>query len=129
MASSLTALPTGVHSSGAQFDEFYARFKTAVAKHDKRRLERMMASDFEFLRAAHVAPAQVFTALDEHNEQQWRSLQLAVQRGAPVAQDYENHPARLLWCTPNQVIYNCYVVFEQDRSGRWRWKGFVMPEK
>jgi hypothetical protein len=129
MTSGQSAPPLQQQSSNRHFDEFYAKFKTAVATQDKRRLQQMMASNFEFLRAADVAPADVFKALDQNNQQQWRNLELAVQRGSPVAQNYENHPARLLWCTPIQVIYNCYVVFQKDTAGRWRWKGFVMPEK
>jgi hypothetical protein len=129
MISGQPAFSLHQQSDGGHFDEFYAKFKTAVANQDKQRLEPMMTSNFEFLRAADVTPANVFRALDQNNEQQWRNLQLAVQRGAPVAQNYGSHPARLLWCTPSQVIYNCHVVFEKDSSGRWKWKGFVMPEQ
>ena len=129
MISSQPAFSLQQPSHGGQFDEFYAKFKTAVAKQDKARLQRMMASNFAFLRATDVAPTDVFRALEQNNQQQWGNLQLAVQRGVPVAQKYGNHPARLLWCTPSQVIYNCYVVFEKDSSGRWKWRGFVMPEK
>jgi hypothetical protein len=116
-------------SSGSDFSEFYANFKTAIANHDKQQLQRMMASDFEFWRATNVAPANVFRALDQNNGQQWKNLQLAVLRGTPVVQNFGDHPARVLWCTPTQVIYNCYVVFEKDNSGRWRWRRFVTPQK
>jgi hypothetical protein len=125
----IPAIPSHAQSAGAKFDQFYASFKAAVAHRDKRRLQRMMASNFEFFRAADVAPTDVFRALDQNNQQQWRNLQLAIQQGAPVAQNYRDHSARLLWCTPSQVIYNCYVVFQKDSFGCWKWKGFVMPQK
>jgi hypothetical protein len=129
MTLSQLAPPLQRQSADGHFEEFYAKFKTAVTNRDEGRLQRMMDPNFEFLRAASVAPADLFRALDQNNQQQWRNLQLAIQRGVPVAQNYGDHPARLLWCTPSQVIYNCYVVFEKDGSGRWKWKGFVMPEK
>jgi hypothetical protein len=129
MASILPAVRSDAQFTGAQFDAFYASFRAAVTNRDENRLQRMMASHFEFLRAANVVPADVFRALDQDNGQLWKNLQLAMQRGVPVAQSYRNHPARLVSCTPNQVIYNCYIVFEEGRSGRWKWKGFVMPQK
>jgi hypothetical protein len=116
-------------SGSSDFGKFYANFKAAVANHDKQRLQRMMAPHFEFLKAANVAPADVFRALDQNNGQQWKNLQRAVLQGTPTAQNYGDHPARVLWCAPTQVIYNCYVVFEKDNSARWKWLGFVMPQK
>jgi hypothetical protein len=129
IASFLPLVRSQAQPTAAQFYEFYASFRAAVTNRDETRLQRMMASHFEFLRAANIRPADVFRALDQNNGQQWKNLQLAVQRGVPGAQSYGNHPARVLSCTPNQVIYNCYIVFEENNSGLWKWKGFVMPQK
>lgn len=43
MTSSQPSFPLQQESGGGYFDEFYAKFKTAVANLDKQRLERMMA--------------------------------------------------------------------------------------
>src|ERR1700739_974153 len=116
MTASQPAAPLQRQSGGRHFGEVYARFKTAVANHDTGQLQQMMASNFEFLGAVKVAPADVFGALDQDSQQQWKNLQSAVQHGEPVQQNYGNHLARPLWCTPSQVIYDCYIVFEKDSS-------------
>src|SRR5262249_13690100 len=112
------------------FDSFYAKFKTAVANQDQAALQGMMSTHFDFWTSKKVGPGDVFQALADNNNQQWTNLQTGVQQGGtPVNQPYMNRPARLLQCTPTQVIYNCYIVFQKDSANHWRWKGMVMPQK
>lgn len=116
-------------SSPERFDSFYSRFKQAVAQRDSAALQQMMSTSFDFLTTANVSPLTVFTSLDSNNGQLWLNLQTATQQATPVLDEYADHPAQLLWCTPTQTIYNCYVVFQKNKSSQWRWRGFVMPEK
>ena len=116
-------------TTAAKFDSFYSKFTTAVASRDTQTLQQMMANDFEFFTTKHASPAEVFQGLAVDGGLQWGNLQSAVQGDAPVIQKYHGKASRLVTCTPTQVIYNCFVVFQQDNAGRWRWKGMVMPEK
>ncbi len=117
--------------AGAQekFNSFYARFKQAVAQKDTATLQQVMSPHFDFLTTANVSPSTVFTALDSNNAQLWINLQTAIQQATPVLDEYADQPAQLLWCTPTETIYNCYIVFQKNKSGHWRWRGFVMPQK
>lgn len=117
-------------NQSSDFDAFFAKFKQAVAAKDTATLSTMMTPSFNFLRAKSVPQAEVFKALDLNNGQQWTNLQQSVQ-GKPVAYHPKNSsaPTKVLPCTPNETIYNCLVVFQQDSHHQWRWKSMIMPEK
>ncbi len=125
----LFALTSSQASAQDKFNSFYSRFKQAVAQKDSATLQQMMSPRFDFLTSANVPPSTVFSGLDSNNAELWSNLQTAVQQATPVLDEYADQPAQLLWCTPTESIYNCYVVFQKNKSGQWRWRGFVMPQK
>jgi len=125
----LVATLAGSQSAPESFDSFYSRFKNAVAQKDEAALQKMMTPRFDFLITPNVSPSTAFNAMDDDNGQLWTNLQTAIQQGSPSSQAYGGKPSRLLWCTPSEVIYNCYVVFQKDKSNAWRWRAFVMPQK
>jgi hypothetical protein len=116
-------------SGQEKFSSFYARFNQAVAQKDTATLQQMMSPRFDFLTTANVDPSTVFAALDSNNAQLWTNLQTATQQASPVLDEYADQPAQLLWCTPTETIYNCYVVFQKNKNNKWRWRAFVMPQK
>lgn len=122
-------LASSVATAQPKFSAFYDRFKQAVAEKDSTTLQQMMSPRFDFLLTANVPPSTVFTALDSNNGQLWTNLQTSIQQATPVLDEYAEQPAQILWCTPTETIYNCYVVFQKNKSGQWRWRGFVMPQK
>ncbi len=125
----LFALTSSQASAQDKFNSFYSRFKQAVAQKDSATLQQMMSPRFDFLTSANVPSSTVFSGLDSNNAELWSNLQTAVQQATPVLDEYADQPAQLLWCTPTESIYNCYVVFQKNKSGQWRWRGFVMPQK
>jgi len=116
-------------SGQEKFSSFYARFNQAVVQKDTATLQQMMSPRFDFLTTANVDPSTVFAALDSNNAQLWTNLQTATQQASPVLDEYADQPAQLLWCTPTETIYNCYVVFQKNKNNKWRWRAFVMPQK
>jgi len=125
----LPSLGAGGQSNQGQFDAFFASFKAAVASKDSVTLEKLMAAEFDYFQAHKVAPADVFKSLDAQNGQQWANLQSAVQNQPVKFKDgYGGKPARALQCTPTNVIYRCYVVFQQDTQHHWKWKAMIMPQ-
>ena len=112
-----------------KFDSFYSHFAQAVAQKDTATLQQLMSKHFDFLTTANVPAETVFTTLDSNSGQLWQNLQTATHQATPVLDEYADQPAQLLWCTPTETIYNCYVVFQKNKSGHWRWRGFVMPQK
>lgn len=114
----------------SDFDTFYKTFQSAVQQRDTGTLADLMSSNFDFIFSSNVPPAAVFNGLTSNGAQQWDNLQQAVQ-GTPApyrgSGPYKN--ARVLQCTPNEVIYNCLVVFKKDGQGRWRWRAMVMPTR
>jgi hypothetical protein len=122
-------LPASSVSAQEKFNSFYNRFKQAVAQKDRATLQQMMSPRFDFLTTANVSPSNVFRGLDSNNAQLWTNLQTAIRQATPVLDEYADQPAQLLWCTPTETIYNCYVVFQKHKSGHWRWRAFVMPQK
>jgi hypothetical protein len=112
------------------FSPFFAKFKAAVAQKDTATLTTLMAPAFDFVRAQNVPPTDVFKGLDANDGLQWTNLQQSVQRQpAPYHFQGSNAPARVLQCTPTDVIYSCLVVFQQDSHHRWRWKSMIMPTR
>ncbi|MGH9509453.1 MAG: hypothetical protein ACRD2M_05920, partial [Terriglobales bacterium] len=107
-----------------------AGFRAAVAQKDEASLRKVMAPDFSFIRGTNVSWDKVFQGLAADQGRQWANLQQSVQ-GQPVVVESRNQepPTRVLRCTPTDVIYNCLVVFTQDRSGTWRWQGMIMPTR
>jgi hypothetical protein len=125
IAASLMTL--SAHSqSPREFDSFFSRFKTAVMSADTLSLPYLMAHDFDFMGTTNVSPSDVFKGLGSG---QWMNLQSAVQSRVFVSQTYKGKPARFLRCTPLTAYNNCYVVFQTDNSGHWRWRAMIMPEK
>jgi hypothetical protein len=116
--------------SQQDFDVFFAKFKHAVAQKDSATLTTLMMPGFNFIRGQAVSPSDVFKGLDADGGLQWANLQQSVQ-GQPVPYHLEdsNTPTRLLQCTPTEIIYSCVVIFQQDTSHRWRWKGMIMPTR
>ena len=111
-----------------EFDTFFDMFKTAVARKDTGTLVRLMALNFDFIRATNVPPGAVFSGLNADNDRQWLNLQQAAQ-ATPVPYEgggpYKN--SRVLRCTPMEAGSNCLVIFKKDSSHRWRWRAMVMP--
>jgi len=122
-------LTSSAATAQQKFSAFYDHFKQAVARKDTATLQQMMSPRFDFLTTANVDSSTVFSALDSNNAQLWTNLQTATRQASPVLDEYADQPAQLLWCTPTETIYNCYVVFQKNKSGHWRWRGFVMPQK
>ena len=114
----------------SDFNTFFDVFKTAVIQRDTVTLTKLMASSFNFIHAVNVRRADVFEGLDSDNGQQWTNLQQAVQ-GTPVTYNgdgpYKN--SRMLQCVPNQMIYECLVVFQKDSQNLWQWKAMAMPTR
>jgi len=123
------ALLVGQNST-SDFNTFFDMFKTAVAQKDTVTIKKLMASRFNFIHAVNVRRADVFEGLDSDNGQQWTNLQQAVQ-GTPVTYNgdgpYKN--SRMLQCVPNQMIYECLVVFQKDSQNLWQWKAMAMPTR
>ena len=113
-------------SSESPFSDFFSKFKAAVMAGNTNRLQDLMAQDFDYMGTANATPSTVFKDLSSG---QWINLQLAVQAQAVTSQTYKDKPARLLKCTPATAYSKCYVVFQTDSSGNWRWKAMIMPEK
>ena len=91
----------------------------------------MMAPDFSFIRATNVSWNTVFEGLAAEKGRQWANLQQAVQGEViiPTPAGKDERPKRVLRCTPTDVIYNCLVMFEQDKQNTWRWTGMIMPTR
>jgi hypothetical protein len=113
--------------SSSQFDSFFAKFKFSVMSADTYTLQNLMSSSFDYMGTENTVPTDVFKGLQGGNG--WDNLQSAVQKKAFVNQDFDGKPARLLRCTPDSPTNNCYIVFQTDSSGHWRWSAMVMPEK
>jgi hypothetical protein len=126
IAASLITL-SAQSQSPREFDSFFSRFKPAVMSADTLQLQDLMAHDFDFMGTTSVSPSDVFKGLSSSG--QWTNLQSAVQSRVFISQTYKGKPARILRCTPLTVDNNCYVVFQTDNSGHWRWKAMVMPPK
>jgi hypothetical protein len=130
-AAVLLTLPApAADQNDAHFDTFYAAFKSAVAQKDEAGLRKLMAPDFNFIRGTNVSWDKVFEGLAADNGRQWANLQQAV-KGEPVVVETKDPqpPTRVVRCTPTDVIYNCLVVFTQERSGNWKWQGMIMPPR
>jgi len=113
--------------SSSQFDSFFAKFKFSVMSADTYTLQNLMSSSFDYMGTENTVPTDVFKGLQGGNG--WDNLQSAVQKKVFVNQDYDGKPARLLRCTPDSPTTSCFVVFQTDSSGHWRWSAMVMPNK
>lgn len=113
--------------SASQFDSFFAKFKFSVMGADTYTLQNLMAPGFDYMGASNSSPSDVFKGLQGGNG--WDNLQSAVQKRAFVDQEYDGKPARVLRCTPDSRTNDCYIVFQTDSSGHWKWIAMVMPEK
>lgn len=127
ITASLMTLSAQSQSPDRGFDAFFSKFKPAVMSADTLELQDLMAQNFDFMGATSVPASEVFKGLNSSG--QWVNLQSAVQKTVFVSQPYKGKPARLLRCTPLVANNNCYVVFQTDTSGNWRWKAMVMPQK
>ena len=113
----------------ASFNKFFAEFKSAVLRKDERALAEVMASRLSFIRDVGVSRTDVFKGLAADDARGWINLQDAVQRGMfPSGTDYKT-TGRVLRCTPTDILYSCFVLFERDNHYRWRWTGMVMPTR
>ena len=125
-----TAMLLDAQTGGGDFGAFYQKFTTAVLQQDTATLDTLMAPHFDFIFSTDVPHQAVFDGLAAEEGQQWDNLQQAVQ-GTPVPYagggPYRN--SRVLSCTPNEVIYNCLVVFKKDGQGRWRWRAIVIATR
>jgi len=113
--------------SSSQFDSFFAKFKFSVMGADTYTLQNLMSPRFDYMGANNSSPSDVFKGLQGGNG--WDNLQSAVQKKVFVDQEYDGKPARLLRCTPDSPTNTCFVVFQTDSSGHWKWSAMVMPEK
>ena len=113
--------------SSSQFDSFFAKFKFSVMGADTYTLQNLMSPSFDYMGANNSSPSDVFKGLEGGSG--WNNLQSAVQKKVFVDQEYEGKPARVLRCTPDSRTNACYIVFETDSSGHWKWSAMVMPEK
>ena len=107
------------------FSRFLAQFQSAVTQRNQKKLANMMASKFDFIRATGVSHEVVFAGLAADGGRQWANLQDALQRRAETQQGAR----RVLQCTPTDVTYACYVVFEQNSQKHWQWQGLIMPTR
>ena len=123
LASPLRAGADG--KGGDDFNQFFAQFRSAVMQRNQKKLARMMAPKFDFIRGTGVTPAVVFDGLATDGGRQWANLQDAVRQRVEAQQGTK----RLLQCTPTDPAFSCYVVFEQDKQRRWRWQGMIMPTR
>jgi len=115
--------------SQSDFNDFFSKFKMGVMSADTFQLQNLMADQFDFFGTTNVAPSQVFRGLSSDGGQQWRNLQSAVQARVIISQTYRGKQSQVLKCTPLSSTNDCYVVFQTDGSGHWRWKAMVMPQK
>jgi len=113
--------------SASQFDSFFAKFKFSVMGADTYTLQNLMSPSFDYMGASNSSPSDVFKGLQGGNG--WDNLQSAVQKKVFVDQDYDGKPARVLRCTPDSRTNSCYIVFQTDSSGHWKWSAMIMPEK
>ena len=113
--------------SSSQFDSFFAKFKFSVMGADTYTLQNFMSPSFDYMGANNSSPSDVFRGLQGGNG--WDNLQSAVQKKVFVDQDYDGKPARVLRCTPDSRTNDCYIVFQTDSSGHWKWSAMFMPEK
>ena len=117
-------------NSQQDFAMFFAKFKLAVAQKDAATLTKLMMPGFSFIRAQDVSSSDVFKGLDANGGLQWTNLQQSVQgQPSPYRMQDSNTPTRVLQCMPTEIIYNCFVIFQQDTHRRWRWKSMIMPTK
>ena len=113
--------------SSSQFDSFFAKFKYSVMGADTYTLQNLMSPSFDYMGANNSSPSDVFKGLQGGNG--WDNLQFAVQKKVFVDQEYDGKPARVLRCTPDSRTNDCYIIFQTDSSGHWKWSAMVMPEK
>jgi len=93
-------------------------------------LTTLMMPNFNFIRAQNASPSDVFKGLDANGGLQWTNLQQSVRRQpTPYQANGTNTPARVLHCTPTEIIYSCLLIFQQDEHHRWRWKSMIMPTR
>jgi hypothetical protein len=123
------AVLTGQNSQ-RDFSVFFAKFKAAVMQKDAPTLTTLMMPNFNFIRGQNVSPSDVFKGLDANGGLQWTNLQQSVRRQpTPYQAHGANTPARVLQCTPTEIIYSCLVIFQEDEHHRWRWKSMIMPTR
>ena len=113
--------------SSSQFDSFFAKFKYSVMGADTYTLQNLMAPSFDYMGANNSSPSDVFKGLQGGNG--WDNLQSAVQKRVFVDEEYDGKPARVLRCTADSRTNDCYIVFQTDSSGHWKWSAMVMPGK
>ena len=116
---------SGRLESQSDFDSFFLKFKEAVMSADTYQLQILMADKFDFMGTTDASPPDVFKGL---GTDQWANLQSAVKNKVFVTQPYNGSPARFVR-TPPTALNNCYLIFQNDSSGHWRWKAMVMQEK
>jgi len=117
MAATFTTLASS--QSPPSFDSFFSKFKNATVSADTYQLQDLMAREFDFMGTTNISPSEVFKDLGSG---QWANLQSAVRNELFISQVHRGKPARFLRCTPVEVNHNCYVVFQIDSSGQWRWR-------
>ena len=113
--------------SSSQFDSFFAKFKLSVMGADTYTLQNLMSPSFDYMGVKDSSPSDVFKGLRQGSG--WDNLQSAVQKKAFVDQVYDGKPARFLRCTPDSPTSNCFVVFQTDSAGHWKWNAMIMPGK
>ena len=113
--------------SSSQFDSFFSKFESSVMSADTYALQNLMSQNFDYMGTVNAIPSEVFKGL--RGADGWGNLQSAVQHREFVNQSYQGKPARLLRCTPDSPTNNCYIVFQTDSSGHWRWRAMVMSAK
>jgi len=113
--------------SSSEFDSFFGKFQRSVMSADSSALQDLMSQSFDYMGTINAAPSEVFKGLRGGGG--WNNLQSAVQNKQFISQSYRGKPARFLRCTADSPTNNCFIVFQTDSAGHWRWRAMVMPEK
>ena len=72
----------------------------------------------------------VFRTLDMDGGRGWLDLEDAIDHSQVFSlTSPDGRKQRALRCTPTEIVYECYVLFEKNDESQWRWKGMIMPMK
>lgn len=104
-------------TANKSWSEFFAEFRAAVTKRDRKALKKMISSEFDWTAGElGISPDDVLRNLD--NEKMWKVLQRTLIIKRFRATTYGSRPARR-----NSTGEHCVFVFETD--GKWRWQAFL----
>lgn len=105
-------------AQGEDWETFWRRFRSAIAKRDRAALRRMMRTPFESSGLENT-PAKWIRFMDT-TPGVWQATARAVASGTQPFDEYSREVGR-----PTRITNLRYLVFTLGADGRWRWSGLM----